>query len=57
MLDSYQNSFSCFAEQLRISTDLIYLFFLIGDQTDIKSGPVVRELVDMMIDMLNNLDK
>jgi hypothetical protein len=53
----YENSFSYFPEQLRIGSDLIYLYFLIDDQTDVESVPVVRELVDIMIDALNNPDK
>ena len=52
-----ENSFSYVPEQLRIGSDLCYLYFLIDDQTDVESGPVVRELVDIMIDALNNPDK
>ena len=42
---------------MRISSDLCYLYFLIDDQTDVESVPIVRELVDFMIDALNNPDK
>ena len=48
---------SYFPEQLRIGSDLLYIFHLIDDQTDVESLPVVRQLVDIMIDALNNPDK
>jgi len=44
-------------EQLRIASDLMYLYFIIDDQTDIESVSVVRGLIDIMIDALNNPDK
>ena len=53
----YSDPFSYFPEQLRIGSDMLYLLLLIDDQTDIESTPVVRELVDIMIDALNNPDK
>ena len=53
----YSNSISYFPEQLRIGSDLMYLECLIDDQTDVEPLPVVRELVDIMIDALHNPDK
>jgi len=53
----YENSSSYFSEQLRIGSDMLYLYMAIDDQTDAESAPVVRELVDIMIDALNDPDK
>jgi len=52
-----QISVSYFPAQLRIGSDMLYLYMAIDDQTDAESVPVVRELVDIMIDALNNPDK
>jgi hypothetical protein len=46
-----------FLEQLRIGSDILYLSIIADNQTDMASGPIVRELVDIMMDALNNPDK
>lgn len=43
-----------FAEHLRTGCDLMNLFFVIDEYTDVESAPVVREMVDVVIDALNN---
>ena len=52
-----ENSSSHFPEQLHISSDMLYLYIAIDDQTDIESAPAAREVTDIMIDALNHPDK
>ena len=42
---------------MRVILDLVYLLFVIDDHTDAESVPRVRELVDIVIDVLHNPHK
>ncbi|EJD05130.1 terpenoid synthase [Fomitiporia mediterranea MF3/22] len=44
-------------EHLRTGCDLMNLFFVIDEYTDVEPAPVVREMVDTVIDALNNPHK
>ncbi|PPQ98466.1 hypothetical protein CVT26_013867 [Gymnopilus dilepis] len=44
-------------EQLRTGCDLMNLFFVVDEYTDVEEAPVVREMVDIVIDALNNPEK
>ncbi|PCH36903.1 terpenoid synthase [Wolfiporia cocos MD-104 SS10] len=44
----------CDFEHLRTGCDLMNLFFVVDEYTDVESAPVVREMVDVVIDALNN---
>ncbi|KZT21453.1 terpenoid synthase [Neolentinus lepideus HHB14362 ss-1] len=44
-------------EHLRTGCDLMNLFFVIDEYTDVESASVVREMVDVVIDALNNPHK
>ncbi|KAG6905986.1 hypothetical protein DXG01_016457, partial [Tephrocybe rancida] len=44
-------------EHLRTGCDLMNLFFVIDEYTDVEPAPVVREMVDVVIDALNNPDR
>ncbi|KAF9560259.1 terpenoid synthase [Agrocybe pediades] len=47
----------CDFEQLRTGCDLMNLFFVVDEYTDVEPAHVVREMVDIVIDALNNPDK
>ncbi|KAJ3563357.1 hypothetical protein NP233_g8992 [Leucocoprinus birnbaumii] len=44
-------------EHLRTGCDLMNLFFVVDEYTDVEPAPVVREMVDIVIDALNNPHK
>lgn len=44
-------------EHLRTGCDLMNLFFVVDEYTDVEPEPVVREMVDVVIDALNNPHK
>ncbi|KAH8101904.1 terpenoid synthase [Cristinia sonorae] len=44
-------------EDLRTGCDLMNLFFIVDEYTDVEPAPVVREMVDVVIDALNNPHK
>lgn len=44
-------------EHLRTGCDLMNLFFVIDEYTDVEPEPVVRAMVDIVIDALNNPNK
>lgn len=44
-------------EHLRTGCDLMNLFFVIDEYTDVEPAPVVRGMVDIIIDALNNPHK
>ncbi|KZT23360.1 terpenoid synthase [Neolentinus lepideus HHB14362 ss-1] len=44
-------------EHLRTGCDLMNLFFVVDEYTDVEPAPVVREMVDVVIDALNNPHK
>ncbi|PCH42443.1 hypothetical protein WOLCODRAFT_51150, partial [Wolfiporia cocos MD-104 SS10] len=48
---------NCNFEELRIGCDLMHIFFLVDEYTDVESAPVVREMVDVMTDALRNPHK
>jgi hypothetical protein len=41
-------------EHLRTGCDLMNLFFVVDEYTDVEPAPVVRGMVDIVIDALNN---
>ena len=45
------------AEHLRTGCDLMNLFFVVDEYTDVESAPMVREMVDVVIDALKNPHK
>lgn len=45
------------SDHLRTGCDLMNLFFVVDEYTDVESEPVVREMVDIVIDALNNPHK
>ncbi|KDR69691.1 hypothetical protein GALMADRAFT_1352301 [Galerina marginata CBS 339.88] len=47
----------CDFEHLRTGCDLMNLFFVVDEYTDIEPAPVVREMVDVVIDALNHPHK
>ncbi|KAH7887274.1 isoprenoid synthase domain-containing protein [Phlebopus sp. FC_14] len=47
----------CDFEHLRTGCDLMNLFFVVDEYTDVEDAPVVREMVDVVIDALNNPHK
>ena len=44
-------------EELRIGCDLMHIFFLVDEYTDVEGAPVVREMVDVMTGALRNPHK
>ncbi|KAL5513793.1 hypothetical protein ACEPAH_4194 [Sanghuangporus vaninii] len=44
-------------EQLRTGCDLMDLFFIIDEYTDVEPGHVVREMVNVVLDSMNNPHK
>ncbi|KAJ7137766.1 terpenoid synthase [Mycena epipterygia] len=44
-------------EHLRTGCDLMNVFFVVDEYTDVESAPVVREMVDIVIDAMNNPHK
>ncbi|KAJ7137759.1 isoprenoid synthase domain-containing protein [Mycena epipterygia] len=47
----------CDFEHLRTGCDLMNVFFVVDEYTDVESAPVVREMVDIVIDAMNNPHK
>ncbi|KAJ7834050.1 isoprenoid synthase domain-containing protein [Mycena olivaceomarginata] len=47
----------CDFEHLRTGCDLMNVFFVIDEYTDVESADVVREMVDIVIDAMNNPHK
>ncbi|KAF8970725.1 terpenoid synthase [Flammula alnicola] len=47
----------CDFEHLRTGCDLMNLFFVVDEYTDVEPEPVVRAMVDIVIDALNNPHK
>lgn len=47
----------CVSEHLRTGCDLMNLFFLVEEYTDVESPAVVQEMVDIVMDALNNPHK
>ena len=45
------------SDHLRVGCDLIHLYFLIDEYTDIEPAPIVREMADIVFDAFNNPDK
>ena len=41
-------------EHFRLVIDLVHLLFTVDDHADIKAAPVVREMVDAILDVLYN---
>jgi len=60
--ESYQDQLSkrdddillFYLEHFRVGCDLMNLFFVIDEYTDVEPPTVVREMVDVMIDALKN---
>jgi hypothetical protein len=46
-----------YLEHLRTGCDLMNVFFVVDEYTDVESAPVVREMVDIVIDAMNNPHK
>ena len=44
-------------ELLRIGSDLMNLFFVIDEYTDVEDAAAVRMMVDIIIDAINNPEK
>ncbi|KAJ7688277.1 isoprenoid synthase domain-containing protein [Mycena rosella] len=47
----------CDFEHLRIGCDLMNVFFIIDEYTDVENVPMVREMIDIVIDALDNPHK
>ncbi|KIJ57533.1 hypothetical protein HYDPIDRAFT_171648, partial [Hydnomerulius pinastri MD-312] len=45
------------SEHLRISCELINVYFIIDEYTDVENAPVTRQMVDIVIDAPHNPDK
>ena len=48
---------SLLAEALRTGIDLMNVFFVVDEYTDVEPAPVVREMIDIVIDAMHNPDK
>ncbi|RPD81425.1 terpenoid synthase [Lentinus tigrinus ALCF2SS1-7] len=46
-----------YPDALRIGVDLMNLVFIIDEYTDVEPAPVVREMIEVVIDALRNPDK
>ena len=50
-------AFVGFAEAFRTGVDLMNVFFVVDEYTDVEPAPVVREIIAVLIDALHNPDK
>ena len=48
---------SLLAEALRTGIDLMNVFFVVDEYTDVEPAPVVREMINIVIDAMHNPDK
>ena len=44
-------------EHIRLAIDLIHTLFAIDDHVDVEAAPVVRKMVDAILDVMYNPDK
>ncbi|EED81950.1 predicted protein [Postia placenta Mad-698-R] len=52
--ETSQHAFDkCDFEHLRTGCDLMNVFFVVDEYTDVESAPIVREMVDIVIDAMN----
>ena len=48
---------TCSTEALRTGIDLMNVFFVVDEYTDVEPAPVVREMIGIVVDALHNPDK